>query len=408
MIGVTIGIGEGWTALARQAAQRMSWHTGLKCHVIETAADFPQVAHPSWLKCHIPEMFPEADSFLIFDADILPLREWDPHGLFEQIGRAFCAVPEPNGNPDILAECRDWGLGFPDIYVNGGLILCGREHDYIWQRTWQHHPAGGRWAEQTALNYELADTAVEVCRLPRCFNALAQMGRINPYYSRVTLADAVNLHCCALHSAPEVSAMHQQVEAYVASGFAARTRQQLLANLPQGSRGAELGVFRGEFSRDMLRVVNPAELYLVDLFDGPVTSGDCDGRNLQTVDMSTMPEELSVLGPRVYVKRSSSTAFLTNIIDSKNLLDWVYIDTSHDYETTVAELALARRAVHKSGGIIAGHDYSRAFPGVLQAVTEFAIKHELVVDIYDGDLLPSYAMRNVFPRPDGAPASAGV
>ena len=121
MIGVTIGIGAEWARLARATAQRMSAHTGLECRVIDSCTY--GVAHPSWLKCHVHRIFPEADSFLLFDADILPLKEWDPHGLFESLGRPFCGVPEPNSNLMVRDECEAWGLGYPDIYLNGGLLM---------------------------------------------------------------------------------------------------------------------------------------------------------------------------------------------------------------------------------------------------------------------------------------------
>jgi hypothetical protein len=392
MIGVTIGIGEGWTALARATARRMSDTTGLRCVVLEEEKD-SGVCHPSWLKCLIHRIFPDEDSFLYFDADILPLQVWDPHGLFEDLGRPFCGVPEPNGNPDVVAECTEWGLGYPDTYINAGLLMFGIEHGYVWDRTWTHHPHGGTWMEQTALNHALVTEAVEICRLPRRFNTLAQKGRINNLYARATLAECINLHCCAHDTAEAVATMHAQVEAYTSSGLAGRTRQALLADLPKRSTGAELGVFCGDFSRDILRIVEPVSLHLVDLYQGRVTSGNENGQNMRTVDMEIIAGELEDLAPSVSIQRCSSVAFLQFMLDREEKLDWVYIDTDHEYATLTEELRLARLVV-LPGGIIAGHDYSRAFPGVLQAVTEFLTEHNLPIQIYDGDLLPSFAIQN--------------
>ncbi len=45
----------------------------------------------------------------------------------------------------------------------------------------------------------------------------------------------------------------------------------------------------------------------------------------------------------------------------------VFFDSIHDYETTRADIAWARRVGAK---IISGHDYHEAFPGVMQAVAE--------------------------------------
>jgi hypothetical protein len=392
MIGVTIGIGAAWAALARATAEKMHACTGLRCAVIEEEREIA-VCHPSWLKCHLHRMFPDEDSFLYFDADVLPLQMWDPHGLFEDLGRPFCGVPEPNANPELLEECREWGLGYPDIYLNAGLLMFGREHGYVWDRTWTHHPHGGTWLEQTALNHSLALEAVEVCRLPRAFNTLAQKGRLNSLYARATLANSINLHCCAHDDAEAVATMHAQVEAYISSGLAGRTRLDLLAGLPKHSVGAELGVFCGDFSREILRIVQPAQLDLVDLYQGRVTSGNENGQNMRTVDMEVMGRELQGLGWPAVICPCDSVVYLESMIDRGERLDWVYIDTDHEYATLSEELRLAREVV-RPGGIIAGHDYSRAFPGVLQAVTEFITRHELAIEIYDGDLLPSYAIRN--------------
>ena len=55
-----------------------------------------------------------------------------------------------------------------------------------------------------------------------------------------------------------------------------------------------------------------------------------------------------------------------------NSLDFVFIDSSHEYEETLAELKAWYPKV-KSGGIFAGHDYP-CWPGVKQAVDEFFVE----------------------------------
>jgi hypothetical protein len=387
MIGVTIGTGE-WKAQARDTAHRMEAMTGLPCFVIEQD-DF-NCAHPSWLKCHIHRIFPLADSFMVFDADILPLRPWNPKALFEMNGRAFMGVPEPNASPAVLAECEDWGLGYPDVYLNGGLLIFGQEHAPVWDRTWSRHPNGGTWMEQTAMNRALVDEAVEVCRLPRRFNLLAHQGRINPIYARATLRDAVNIHTCAMESAEECADIHGKILAYHETGRAGRTRSELLQDLPKNSVGAEIGVFCGDFSREILHIVQPQCLHLVDLFEGKVTSGDKDGRHMRTVDMGVMRGVFDSFDA-VLTHAADSVAWLES--QPYASLDWVYLDTTHEYERTLAELRAARLAV-VPGGIIAGHDLSRAFPGVFRAVAEFADETEAPLEIYDGDLLASFAFRN--------------
>jgi len=393
MIGVTIGVGEQWAALAENSARAMHAMTGLRCKVIR-ADDFG-CCHPSWLKCHVHRLFPREDAFLVFDADLLCIREWDPEYLFKAMARPFMGVPEPNANDELIEECREWGLGFPDFYLNCGLLIFGREHGFVLDRAWSRHPHGGRWLEQTAINHALALEAVETCRLPRVFNLLAQQGRINSIYCRATLKDAINVHFCALDGAGQVLASHAKLRAYMATGNYGRTRKALLWDLRNHvgvqSQGAEIGVFAGEFSREILSILNPGALHLVDLFEGIATSGNVNGQAMKDVDLAIVREELDAIGSPVITWAEDSVKWLGDY--GAGRLDWVYLDTTHEYERTLAELEAARHVV-KPGGIIAGHDMSRAFPGVVRAVTEFVEKHGLKLKIYDGDLLPSFWIEN--------------
>lgn len=49
--------------------------------------------------------------------------------------------------------------------------------------------------------------------------------------------------------------------------------------------------------------------------------------------------------------------------------DMVFVDASHDYESVKRDIATARKLL-KPGGLLSGHDYSRFWPGVMQAVDE--------------------------------------
>jgi len=391
MIGVTIGIGAEWEALARKTAKRMEDTTGLRCYVI-TADDYG-CTHPSWLKCHIHRIFPDEDSYFVFDSDILPLREWSPRLLFANTRRPFIGVPEPSFNPDIRKECEIHGLGYPDLYINGGLLIYGREHTWIWDRVWSMHPNGGSWQEQTALNLVLADQHIEMMRLPRHFNLIAQRGKIKSVYARSTLRDAINVHTCAMKDPAKISALHDRILAYYESGQAGKTRIDLLFDLQSkyGYRttGAELGVFEGEFSAQIQAILRPKALHLVDLFEGTIISGDCNGQNLHHADMRKMYDTLTEKFWAAQVHRQDAEQWL--LAQPQHSLDWVYIDTSHEYEPTRAELEAALHAV-RPGGTIAGHDFSQAFPEVIDAVLDFTTTHNKKFKIYDGDLLPSFAI----------------
>jgi hypothetical protein len=69
---------------------------------------------------------------------------------------------------------------------------------------------------------------------------------------------------------------------------------------------------------------------------------------------------------------------------------FVYIDAAHDYDSVRDDLA-AWYPKLAPGGLIGGHDYSSAWPGVTQAVNEFMAAHSLgIVTFPDG----SYVLRN--------------
>lgn len=172
-----------------------------------------------------------------------------------------------------------------------------------------------------------------------------------------------------------------------------RTRIDLLETLPKDGYGAELGVFEGTFSREILRVTRPRWLWLVDTFGGEVWSGDQDGDNIHSANMAEMGIRLAAefVYLNVRLVKALSYDWLSSLEES--VLDWVYIDTDHSLITTMKELFAARRAV-RPDGIIAGHDFSPAFPDVPAAVMSFAKTCGLEVELFEGDGLPSYRIVN--------------
>lgn len=196
MIGVTFGVGDGWLAVAQAAATRMAQYTGLKCVVVENS--LRQYAHPSWSKADVIEMFPDVDSFLVFDADVVCLREWRPKWIFDDLGRPFCAVYERRSQ-DVFDECAALEISFPDVMVNGGVLMFGREHLPVWQVVRGKHPKCGRWMEQGALNLALLDGDIEVCRLPRIFNTLANNKPLVPLSDdEIMKRGVINYHWCGV------------------------------------------------------------------------------------------------------------------------------------------------------------------------------------------------------------------
>ncbi len=64
------------------------------------------------------------------------------------------------------------------------------------------------------------------------------------------------------------------------------TRKEMISNLvPTNGTYAEIGVFKRDFSKNLLNILNPQKLYLLDLFEGETCSGNADGNNVVFTNM---------------------------------------------------------------------------------------------------------------------------
>lgn len=162
--------------------------------------------------------------------------------------------------------------------------------------------------------------------------------------------------------------------------------------MPKNAVCAELGVFRGDFSAEILTRCQPKKLFLVDIWDGMMSSGDRLGEGVRWIYLNTEIHNVRrrfVGHPQVELVKSDSVRFLTSHPDT---LDWCYIDTDHTYELTQRELLAAVLAV-KSGGFICGHDYCDLFLGVVQAVDEFCQQRSLNPEIWNSERFASYKIQ---------------
>ena len=143
-------------------------------------------------------------------------------------------------------------------------------------------------------------------------------------------------------------------------------RHELLRRLPSRGVVCELGVADGDFSSAILSLARPERLHLVDTWDSPRYAAGCE-----RVQERFRQE---IADGRVVVHRGRSIDALAEYPDA--YFDWVYIDTDHTYETTLAELGRCARKV-KPIGHIAGHDFSGGNPangvhyGVIPACHRF-------------------------------------
>jgi hypothetical protein len=163
-------------------------------------------------------------------------------------------------------------------------------------------------------------------------------------------------------------------------------------SLPEGLVIAELGVFKGEFSK-LLFETNPKELHLIDVFQGIWASGDKDGLNMQTADLYQEYLRLTQLykdNPNVVFHRGYTLEMLSKFPD--DYFDLIYIDAEHSYARFKQDLILSYKKV-KIGGQVWGHDYNHEqYPGVVLALEEFCAEKDIEIEYLTNDILKSFGI----------------
>ena len=127
-----------------------------------------------------------------------------------------------------------------------------------------------------------------------------------------------------------------------------KTREELIANVPQGCTFAELGVFSGAFSEKIRSLLKPKKLYLVDIFDGNMGSGDVNGENFSFINLNESFDQLTqkyAKQSEVKIVKATTVEFLESLPD--NHLDAVYIDADHSYEAVKQDLKLSFQKLGK-------------------------------------------------------------
>lgn len=198
----------------------------------------------------------------------------------------------------------------------------------------------------------VVDTLDEVVKL------LQQFNQLKSNYHEQSLA-ALKLPRIPLH------------DIHIADTQLITDRNSLLQLLPPQGIVAEIGVANGDFSRQIISLNRPEKLHLIDIWQGERFND-----NLFNNVRSLFSHQLA--SGQVAIHRKLSTEAVHDFPDG--YFDWIYIDTSHCYRGTKAELELYSRKV-KPGGIIAGHDYTmgnwgKSFRyGVMEAVHEFCVAY---------------------------------
>jgi len=178
------------------------------------------------------------------------------------------------------------------------------------------------------------------------------------------------------------------------------TRELMVcALIPSNGVIAEIGVFKGEFSR-FLYSLNPRKLILIDAFQGVQQSGDQDGNNVQWANLEEeyiKIKKWAINQNNITVEKGDSSSMLS--IYPNEFFDMIYLDGDHAYEGVKKDLEQAILKV-KKGGWIMGHDYEMNMNkaqtnfvfGVNQAVNEFCQKYGQTIFAKGNDGCVSFAI----------------
>lgn len=137
-----------------------------------------------------------------------------------------------------------------------------------------------------------------------------------------------------------------------------KVRREMLETFPKGCKCAEIGVWEGRFSSEILATTEPVELHLIDPWEYmPEFSNTGFGRKKNADLMVQKYEQVKEKfkdDKRVFIHRATSEEALGNMEDST--LDWVYIDGNHNEPFISNDLKLALKKT-KPNGMISGDDY---------------------------------------------------
>jgi len=143
--------------------------------------------------------------------------------------------------------------------------------------------------------------------------------------------------------------------------------------------GVEIGVHQGAHAEYLLENLDLKSLYLID----PYVNYDKYEETWHTGDFNRheqlAKQRLNHCGEISFVKSMSNEA--VDIIPNK--LDFVYIDGNHDYKFVMQDILNYYPKLSKNG-ILAGHDYTHGWPGVMEAVDNFATDENLDVNRDNG------------------------
>jgi hypothetical protein len=170
----------------------------------------------------------------------------------------------------------------------------------------------------------------------------------------------------------------------------------MVEKFPSGSKFIEVGSWKGKSAAYIaVEIINSKKDIKIDCID---LWADCiDSWKGISEDQKDEHVKSNYLY-ELFIKNISSLSNIINPIrmDSisaskiykDNTIDFIFIDANHDYDNVKKDIEAWFPKV-KIGGVIAGHDYTKYWPGVVKAVNDFFVKKNTLISgscwIYKND-----------------------
>jgi hypothetical protein len=151
----------------------------------------------------------------------------------------------------------------------------------------------------------------------------------------------------------------------------------LLSKIPDNGIFVECGAWFGKSSSYLCDISQERiNVFIVDTWEGSLDENDPTSLLAKKID-NIYDIFLSNMGDRKFnaIKKSSVDASLKF---DNNSCDVVFIDMTHTYDQVKQDIKTWLPKV-KNGGYIAGHDYQKDWPGVVNAVNDIFGKNNLLL-----------------------------
>lgn len=153
--------------------------------------------------------------------------------------------------------------------------------------------------------------------------------------------------------------MYRRLLKHFRYGNKLQERKALLRRMPRSSICAEIGVWKGDFSQEILKIVKPRELHLIDPWEFQSSHpnrmwGGKVARSQQDMDAIFHGVAERFKGsPEIQIHRGDSENVLASF--QAGYFDWIYVDGNHYYDYILRDLELSWALV-KRGGYVTGDD----------------------------------------------------